>query len=173
MTAYTRTRVGPPEGGRYLVGDVVTDGANTKWKCVRGGMADGNGSDPQHALFVAIPNGAQPAPAAKTTSTTLTAAELLGGLITANQGAGATATYTLPTPASMDAALPNMQVDESFEFTLINISTNAAETCSIAANGAFTVVGDVLLAANATGDESARTFRVRKTGASTYVAYPV
>lgn len=175
MTAFNRTRVGPPEGGRYSVGDVVTDGANTKWKCVKGGQADGSGSDPQHAMFVAIPNVPQGAPVAKTTSTTLTVAELLTGLITGNQGAAGAAAYTLPLATAMDAALPNLQADEGFEFSVINLSAVAAEDITITTNTGWTLVGEMVVESDeATAQQAAvAMFRVRKTGASTYTLYRV
>lgn len=174
MTAYVRTRVGPPEGGRFLAGDVVTDGANTEWKCVRGGMADGGGNDPQNALFVAMPNVYQGTPAAKTTSTTLTVAELLAGIITANQGAAGAATYTLPLNTSFDSSLPYMQVDESFDFFIVNISTNATEDVTVAGNTGVTAVGNMTVASNAAvGDQATGHFRVRKTGASAYSCYRI
>ena len=175
MTAFTRSRVGPPEGGRYLVGDVVTDSVNTEWKCVRGGMADG-GMFPNsgHAQFVAMPNGYQAAPTAKTTSATLTVAELLSGIITANQGAAGAATYTMPLNTSLDTALPNMQVDESFDFAITNISTNATEDVTVAGNTGVTAVGNMTVASNAAvGDQATGIFRVRKTAANAYSVYRI
>ncbi len=116
----------------------------------------------------------QAAPAAKTTSTTLTAAELLGGLITGNQGAAGAATYTLPTAANLAAALPaDFPINGAFDFTVINISTVAAETITIATNTGLTLVGDLTIACNAVGDASQGTFRVRRTGASAFSVYRV
>lgn len=119
----------------------------------------------------------QAAPAAKTTSTTLTAAELTGGLITGNQGAAGAAAYTLPLATAMETALvasyPSLANDNAFDFSVINISTVAAETITMTTNTGWTLVGDMVLAANATGDESVGTFRVRRTAANTYTLYRV
>jgi hypothetical protein len=121
------------------------------------------------------PYGKQVAPAAKTTSTTLTAAELLTGLITGNQGAAGAATYTLPLGTAIEAALlalvPNLEVNDSFDFSVVNISAVGAETITLAANTGVTVVGDVTLAAVAVGDTSSGIFRLRRTAANTYVVY--
>jgi hypothetical protein len=76
----------------------------------------------------------QGTPAAKTTSATLTAAEVTGGIITANQGGGAAATYTTPTATQIEAAMPTgFALNDSFDLALVNISTAAAETATIGA----------------------------------------
>lgn len=120
----------------------------------------------------------QPAPAAKTTSTTLTAAELLGGLLTGNQGAAAAATYTLPLGTDLETALiaafPGLAVNDAFEFTLINISVVAAEDITIATNTGWTLVGKMTIESNAAvTDDSRGTFRVRRTAANTYTLYRI
>jgi hypothetical protein len=175
MTAFTRTKVGPPSSGRYLVGDAITDSAGTKWRCAVGGMA-GPYTSNATAKFVA--DGSSPkhqaAPAAKTVSATLTAAEVVGGLITVNQGASGASALQMPINTALDAALPSMQVDDSFDFSLVNISTVAAEDASITVNTGVTVVGNMTVASNAAvGDQATGIFRVRKTAASTYVVYRV
>ena len=117
----------------------------------------------------------QAAPAAKTTSTTLTAAEIMAGLLTGQQGGAAAAVYTMPLGADLEVALiaafPGLANDDSFDFSIINISTVGAETITLAVNTGVTLVGDLSLACIATGDESAGTFRVRRTAADTYVGY--
>lgn len=120
---------------------------------------------------------AQPTPTAKTTSTTLTAAELLTGIITGNQGAAGAAAYTLPLATDLETALialyPGLQNNDSFDISFINISTNAAEVITVTTNTGWTLVGDMTLAANATGDQSGGLFRARRTSATTYVLYRV
>jgi hypothetical protein len=115
----------------------------------------------------------QPAPAAKTVATTLTAAELMGGLITANQGGGAAANYTLPLATSLAAALgTGFAINNSFDFTLSNISTVAAEDITIVTNTGWTLVGNMVVASNdAATSISTATFRVRRTGAATFTLY--
>lgn len=120
----------------------------------------------------------QPAPAAKTVTTTLTAAEILTGLITGNQGAGAVASYTLPTGAALEAAFnavfPSLANDDAFDFVLINTSVVAAEDITILTNTGLTLVGKMTVESNAAVTDDARgTFRIRRTAASTYTVYRV
>ncbi len=118
---------------------------------------------------------AQGTPAAKTTSATLTAAEVLGGIITVNQGGAGVSTLTMPLGDDLEAALPaNIAVGDSFEFSIINISTVAAEDAVLAVNTGVTAVGNLDVASNAAAtDKSAGRFRVRRTAASTFVVYRV
>lgn len=120
----------------------------------------------------------QAAPAAKTVAVTLTAAELLGGLITAISGAGATAAYTLPLGTAMETAFialkPDLAVNDSFDFSIINISTVATDTITLTANTGFTIVGQAIVDDNnATNTVASGMFRVRRTAANVYVAYRI
>lgn len=116
----------------------------------------------------------QGAPAAKTTSTTLTAAELADQIITVNQGAGAPSALQLPTGANMDTEFDTLVPDQSFDFSLINISAVAAETASITTNTGWTLVGNMLVAANtAITDISQGRFRARQTAAATWTLYRI
>lgn len=118
----------------------------------------------------------QPAPAAKTVSATLTAAELLKKIITVNQGAGAASALQLPTVAALEAALPKgLQLQDSFEFTLINISTVDAEDASVTTNTGWTLVGDMTVparSANGSLNTSGR-FRAVRTSSTAWVLYRV
>lgn len=87
MTAYAaRTRPGPPEQGRYQVGDTVPDSNGTLWVCAVGGMAGaGAYQDTGYARFVAqgaglstTETGFGAVPVA--VSATVTAAEYMAGL---------------------------------------------------------------------------------------------
>lgn len=114
----------------------------------------------------------QAAATAKTVSATLTAAEILAGLITVNQGAGAASTLTLPLATAMDTALPDFAADMAVDFSLINISTVAAEDAAIATNTGWTLVGNMDVASNAAAtDKSAGRFRARKTAAGAWTLY--
>ena len=118
----------------------------------------------------------QAAPTALTTSATLTAAQILGGLLTANQGGGATAAYQLPLGTDLEAALPaaNIAVNDSFEFSLINISTVAAEDVSITTNTDWTLVGNMDIQSNdAATSKSVGRFRVRRTAAHVFTLYRI
>jgi hypothetical protein len=114
---------------------------------------------------------------AKTTSATLTIAEMLTRKITGTHTAGATQTYTLPTATLMDAALPSMKVDESFEWSLINLSAAAADTITLANGTNHTIVGNTIVqSAHATTGalygNSAR-FETQKTATDTYITYRI
>ena len=111
---------------------------------------------------------AQGAPVAKTTSSTLTAANLLAAMITVAQGAGANSTQTLPTGTQMQAALPaTFAIDSAFDFSIVNTGA-ASETATLAAGTNFTIVGGAVVQPSASA-----TFRVRKTAANTFVAYRI
>lgn len=135
---------------------------------VGGGYQVGDGNLAEMQLETQI------APTALTTSVTLTAAQLSVGLLTSNQGAGGAPTYTLPTGTLMDATFTNCKVDSSFDFSLVNISTVAAEDATIAAGTDFTVVGSMVVASNAAAtDKSAGRFRARRTATNTWVLYRI
>lgn len=118
----------------------------------------------------------QVTPSAKTVAVTLTAAELLTGIITGTHTAGATAAYTLPTGANVDLAA-EFGVDESFEWTLINLSAAALDSITVTANTGHTLVGGALVqSAHATTGflhGSSGSFRTRKTAADTFVTYRI
>lgn len=121
----------------------------------------------------------QAAPAAKTTSTTLTAAELLTRLITGNQGAAGAAAYQLPLAADLETALlaptafPNFGVNQGFDFTVINLSAVDAEDITITTNTGWTLVGrmDIESTGGTPARASSGTFRVRRTAANAYTLY--
>lgn len=102
----------------------------------------------------------QGAPAAVSAAGTLTAAQLLAGLIVAS---GTPGTQTLPTVALLEAALGNAKVDSGFEVSLIN---TAGTTATVAAGTGWTLVGLATAATNTSGR-----FRARKTGEGTWTLY--
>lgn len=119
----------------------------------------------------------QAAQAAKTVSVTLTAAEILAGLITGNQGGAAAASYTLPLGADVETLLfatyGQLAVNDSFDFSLINISVVAAEDITVLTAAGWTLVGSMVVEAReATQVQMSQAlFRVRRTGAGTYTLY--
>ena len=123
-----------------------------------------------------LPNGTQVTPAAKTVTVTLTSAELLTGLITGTHAAGSTQTYTVPTGTLLDAA-SSFNVNEYFEWALINLSAAAADTVTIGAGTDHTLVGTMVVASAhaSTGAAygNAATFRTVKTAANTFVTYRI
>jgi hypothetical protein len=116
----------------------------------------------------------QSSPTAKTTSTTLTAQELGAGIITVNQGGGSTSALQLPDGTALDTAFSNFTTNDAFDFSVINISTVAAEDASITVNTGVTIVGNADIASNAAAtDKSSGRFRLRKTGTATWTAYRI
>lgn len=114
----------------------------------------------------------QGAPTAKTVSATLTAAEVLAGIITVNQAGGATSAQQLPLATDMDTAMPDAAAGDAFDFSVINTSTVAAEDASITTNTGWTLVGNTDIASNAAAtDKSAGRFRARKTAAGAWTLY--
>lgn len=114
----------------------------------------------------------QGAPTAKTTSATLTAAEVKAGIITVNQGGASTSALQLPDATAMDTGFPAFAAGDAYDFSVINISTVAAEDASITTNTGWSIVGNMDIASNAAAtDKSAGRFRVRKTGAAAWTIY--
>ena len=119
----------------------------------------------------------QIAPVAMTVAATITVDALKSGLITGTHAAGATQAYTLPTGTVMDAALTSHFINnDSFDFTIINLSAAAADTITLTAAAGFTIVGNPIIDANLIYTSwylNAGTFRVRRTAANTFVAYRI
>jgi len=82
--------------------------------------------------------------------------------------AGASAvTYTLPTGALIDAAVPNATVGSIFDLSIVNLGTSSG-TVTLAASTGVTDGGNAFVAIPVT---SSQLFRFRKTGDGTYVVY--
>jgi hypothetical protein len=114
----------------------------------------------------------QGAPAAATVSATLTAGNLTALIITVNQGAAGASAQQLPLATDLDTALPLSVARDAFDFSVINISTVAAEAASLTTNTGWTLVGDMDVAANsAITTKSAGRFRARKTGTGAWTLY--
>lgn len=116
----------------------------------------------------------QAAPTAMTVAATITVAALKAGLITGEHSEGADQDYTLPTGADLDAALTSFVIDnDSFDFTIINLSAALADTITLTASVGITIVGQAIIDSAHTDSEfpSSGTFRVRKTADDTFVCY--
>lgn len=116
-------------------------------------------------------------PATATTAATLTAAQLLTGILNATPTAtGATVAYTLPTGTLMDAAV-KFEVGDSFDWVLINNALAALDTITVTAGTAHTVVGGPIVQSLhvSTGGITGYSaqFRTRKTAAATFVSYRI
>lgn len=102
----------------------------------------------------------QGAPGALNATGTLTAALVMGGIVTSTTAAGVTA--TLDTGAVMDAA-STFAIGDSFDWSVVNTGPN---TFTVTASTGHTVVG-----AGAVATATSGLFRTRKTAADTFITY--
>lgn len=125
-------------------------------------LGDGNIDEPIIDLI--------PEPVSITATATLTSAQVLNGLILANNGVTTTQTYTLPTVASLEADLVNSdRVGTSFTFRVVNLGTSTG-TAVIAAGTGWTVSGSLTMTIPVTTGAS---FVARKTAAGAWTLYRV
>jgi hypothetical protein len=105
-----------------------------------------------------------------TTAQTLTAAQVLNGLILANSGITANVAYTLPTVATLEAALTNSdKVGTSFTFRLVNLGTSSG-TATITTNTGWTITGSLTMVIPVT---TGAMLVARKSGAGAWTLYRV
>ena len=109
---------------------------------------------------------AMAAPQTATATATLTAAQITGQMLVANPSTTA-ATYTLPTGALIDEAVPNATVGSTFDLSIVNIGTSS-RAVTLAVSTGVTDGGNALVAIAVT---TSQLFRFRKTGDGTYVVY--
>ena len=110
------------------------------------------------------------APTTATDTATLTADQLLNGIIIGTPTA--TAIYTLPLATAIDSTLSNSKVGTTFEFRVI---TAAAFGITIATNTGWTIgssgtQGLMTIAATA---GTVRSFRARKSGDGAWALYAI
>jgi hypothetical protein len=111
-----------------------------------------------------------PVPATATATATLTADQVLNGLILGSPGASA-ASYTLPTVAALETALPNSdKAGISFDFSVLNVDGNTSGVITLVTNTGWTLVGLMTVVATA---GTAQIFRARKSGVGTWTLYRV
>jgi len=118
----------------------------------------------------------QPTPTAMTGAASITIAGMLTGIITGTQATGATVAYTLPTGTLVDAGV-DLEVGGSFDWVLINLSAAAADTVTVTAATAHTIVGNPIVqsAHASTGSVMGNSaqFRTKKTATNTMVTYRI
>jgi hypothetical protein len=96
----------------------------------------------------------------------LTAAMILGGIVTSTTAAAVTATP--PTGTVLDAAT-TLAINDSVDFSVINTGATNAFTISVGGGVAgCTLVGNMVVALSSSG-----LFRARKTAAATYTIYRI
>lgn len=121
-----------------------------------GGYQVGDGNLSQVLLEIQV------APVSKAAAATLTAAELINGIV---QYTGASASLTFPTVADTEVLVSSAKVNSAFDINFIN---TGAGTLTIAAGTGWTLVGTVT---SATLTSAA--WRARKTGDGTWTAYRI
>jgi transcription initiation factor TFIID subunit TAF12 len=112
--------------------------------------------------------GAFAAPQTATSTATLTAAQITGGMLVANPSTSA-ATYTLPTAALIDAAVPNATVGSTFDLNIVNTGTSSGAV-TLAMGTGVTDGGNSAVAVAIT---SSAAFRFRKTGDAAWTVYKI
>lgn len=187
----TAALVFPPTGGiinnqsvntSYTVAEgqtaIFTRVSLTRWSAFSTSepniLATANAWTAQQLFRAAAPSflQVQGTPTAKTTTSALTAANLLGGLITTT-GVTAPSIHQLPDGTALDAAAPNATTDDCFDFTIINTGTGASDDATITVNTGVTIVGNPTVGSltDATIISGSGRFRARKTGTATWVVY--
>ncbi len=129
-------------------------------------LGDGNLNEPVMGYL--------PSPLTETgTSTvTLTAAEVTGGILIANPGTTGT-TYTMPIVVTSGATtgvndlVSSAKVGSTFNWTVINIGTTTGDITMAAGTGTgWTIVGSLTI-----DNETSASFVARKTGDTTWTLY--
>jgi hypothetical protein len=111
------------------------------------------------------------APVSIAATATLTADQVLNGLILANSGVSSGAqTYTLPTVALFEAAIPSaVKVGATYTFRLVNLGTSTATAIVATATG-WTITGSLTMTIPVT---TGATLIARKSGAGAWTLYRV
>jgi hypothetical protein len=168
--AVTDPGVGDDADEGYQVGSAwVNTATSTAWVC----------ADATVGAAVWLATGqvgtTQGAPTAVTVSGTLTAAQLLAGIITIAQGAAAASAQQLPTGTALQAALPaDFAVNDSFDVSVINASIVDAEDATITTNTGMSLVGSMDFPAHSGPTiPSSGILRFRKTAANVFSVYRV
>jgi hypothetical protein len=116
----------------------------------------------------------QVAPTAMTGAATITTAAILGGLIVGTPTTGATRAYTLPSGVDLANALPSsFTTSDSIDFTIINVQTTAnTDTITLTNSAGITIIGQPIIRCQFDPtDASSATFRLRLSGANTFICY--
>ena len=125
-----------------------------------GGYQLGDGNLNELTLgYAAIPQTA-------TSTATLTAAQVTGGILVANPSTSA-ATYTLPTASAIDAVVTSAKPGSTFTLNLVNIGTSSG-TVTLAAGTGITDGGNAFVAVAVT---SSAQFTFRKTADGAWTVY--
>ena len=130
---------------------------------IGGGSQIGDGNLNEVVLSVV------PAPPAATVTATLSVAQITSGILLGSPGTSAAA-YTLPTCATLDAALGNAKIGSSFDLAVINVDGSSSGVITMTTNTGWTLVGLMTVVATA---GTTQAFRARKTGDATWSLYRI
>ena len=108
------------------------------------------------------------APQTATSTATLTAAQITGGMLVANPSTSA-ATYTLPAATDIDNAVSSATVGSTFDLAIVNIGTSSG-TVTLSMGTGLTDGGNAAVAVAVT---SSAIFRFRKTGDGAWSVYKI
>jgi hypothetical protein len=113
---------------------------------------------------------ALPVPVSVTGTATLTAAQVLNGILLVGSGATTAQTYTLPTVALLEADLSSAdKVGSAFTFRVVNLGTSSG-TAIIAAGTGWTVSGSLTMTVPVT---TGATMIARKSDTGAWTLYRV
>ena len=111
------------------------------------------------------------APTTATDSATLTAAQLINGILLGSPTT--TAAYTLPLASDLDALLTNSKVGSTFDFRVINVTGSGVITMTTNTGWSIGSGGSQGLMTIAATAGTVRAFRARKTGDGTWALYAI
>ena len=123
-------------------------------------VGDGNRNEPR----IGYAN----APQTATSTATLTAAQITGGILYANPSTSA-ATYTLPTASEIDSAVSSATTGSTFDLSIVNVGTSSG-TVTLSMGTGVTDGGNAAVAVAVT---SSAAFRFRKTGDGAWSVYKI
>ena len=111
------------------------------------------------------------APTTAVDSATLTAAQLVNGIILGSPTT--TAAYTLPLASDLDALLTNSKVGTTFDFRVINVTGSGVITMTTNTGWTIGSSGSQGLMTVAATAGTVRAFRARDTGDGTWALYAI
>ena len=129
---------------------------------VGGGRQYGDGNLNEVVLYTT------PTPATFTATATITAANLISGIISCDKGSDAATAMTLPLAADLDALLVNAKVGSAFDVVVLNVASGSSADVTVTTNTGWTLSG-LMVVQNA----SSAAFRARKTGAGAWTLYAI
>jgi len=132
---------------------------------VGGGYQFNDGNLNEVKLTVAL------VPTTATDSATLTAAQLLNGIIIGTPTT--TAAYTLPLATDLDAVLTNAKPGSNFDFRVINTTTAGVITMTTNTGWSIGSSGSQGLMTIAATAGTVRSFRARKTADGSWALYAI